>query len=192
MAEECPRSRVVDKTPPTRALCADGGGTPAQPRCRQDVADASAVLRSQGSARAAESPTGWRRCECCVLIARGDCGRIRARCGSSRGRPPAGRPPAGRSPLQSRTMRLCAGARACRVASPRRRRHGEGPFSTIMSWQHSVASGWRQESRGFLKPALLPEEFGLLTRGSGLIGDGSGNRSGRLSGPDLPALTRAP
>lgn len=37
-----------------------------------------------------------------------------------------------------------------------------------MSWQHSVASGWRQESRGFLKPALLPEEFGLLTRGSGL------------------------
>ena len=177
MVEKCPRSRVVDKTPPTRALCADGGGTPAQPRCRQDVADASAVLRSQGSARAAESPTGWRRCECCVLIARGDCGRIRARCGSSRGRPPAGRPPAGRSPLRSRTMRLCAGARACRVASPRRRRHGEGPFSTIMSWQHSVASGWRQESRGFLKPALLPEEFGLLTRGSGLSATARGTDS---------------
>lgn len=74
MAEKCPRSRVVDKTPPTRALCAEGGGTPAQPRCRQDVADASAVLRSQGSARAAASPTGCRRCECCVPITRGAAG----------------------------------------------------------------------------------------------------------------------
>ena len=187
MAEECPRSRVVDKTPPTRALCADGGGTPAQPRCRQDVADASAVLRSQGSARAAASPTGWRRCECCVTIAGGAAdGSVLGADRLVGGLPQVAPPP------WVRTMRLCAGARACCVASPRRRRHGEGPFSVIMSWQHSVASGWRQESRGFLKPALLPEGFGPLTRGSGLIGDGSGNRSGRLSGPDPPALTRAP
>ena len=182
---------------------------PAQPRRRQGTADASAMRRWRGNACAAASLTGCRRRERCAPIA-GECpcsrvvggaSPVRVLCDDSSGL--RANPCSARiisrmtsrrssSCGSSRTMRLRAGARACRVASPRRRRHGEGPFSAIMSWQHLVASGWRQESRGFLKPALLPEEFGLLTRGSGLIGDGSGNRSGRLSGPDLPALTRAP
>lgn len=191
MAEECPRSRVVDKTPPTRALCADGGGTPAQPRCRQDVADASAVLRSQGSARAAASPTGWHRCECCVPIARGGlranpCSvRIVSRAASRRS--------LSRGSLSPSVANDAAARRGASV--PRREPAPSSAWGRSLLRDHELAAlgCFRLAAR---KPRLFETRSsarGVRPPYAGIrpFGDGSGSGFGRSSGPDLPALTRA-
>ena len=183
MVEKCPRSRVVDKTPPTRALCADGGGTPAQPRCRQDVADASAVLRSQGSARAAASPTGCRRCECCVPIARGAAGESVLGADRLAGGLPRVVLPFGRGRCGCAQGRERAASRAC--AFPAR------TASRRVSW--TLFPPWLQVD---LSRARKPRLFETRSSARGVrppyagirpFGDGSGNGFGRSSGPDLPA-----